>query len=77
MPDNEVTSEIEARRRESDDEIFGAEKLFETPPPTLAGARAIIEYLITWDTDCDPEDSFNYPTTLLRSPIFAAEEART
>jgi hypothetical protein len=50
--------------------------LIKTPPATLVGARAIIEYLIEWDKDCDPEMSYEYLSTLLRSPIFAGKEAR-
>jgi hypothetical protein len=45
-------------------------KLRETPPTTLAGARAIIEYLVAWDSDCVPETSGEYLQTLLGSPIF-------
>jgi hypothetical protein len=52
-------------------------ELLKTPPGTLVGARAIIEYLIEWDKECDPETSYEYLSTLLRSPIFAQEEART
>jgi hypothetical protein len=51
-------------------------KLLGTPPATPAGARAIIEYLIEIDEDCEPDRSMEYfATTLLRSPIFAIEEA--
>jgi hypothetical protein len=31
--------------------------LLKTAPATLVGARAIIEYLIEWDKECDPEMS--------------------
>jgi hypothetical protein len=68
------TVEIEARDREVDD---AKDKLLKTPPATLGGARAIIEYLIEWDKENDPETSYEYLSTLLLSPIFAEEEART
>jgi hypothetical protein len=73
VSDDEVTPEIEARRRELDGAYFGAEhKLLETPPTTIAGMRAIIEYLIECDRDNEPVVSINYfSTTLLRSPVFA------
>ena len=62
------TFEIEARWSELGD---AKKKLLKTPPATLVGARAIIEYLIEWDKECDPETSYEYLSTLLRSPIFA------
>ena len=68
------TFEIEARWSELGD---AKNQLLKTPPATLVGARAIIEYLIEWDKECDPEMSYEYLSTLLRSPIFAREEART
>jgi hypothetical protein len=73
VSDDEVTPEIEARRHELDGAYFGAEhKLLETPPTTIAGVRAIIEYLIEGDRDNEPVVSINYfSTTLLRSPVFA------
>jgi hypothetical protein len=40
-----------------------------TPPTSVAGARAVIEYLVEWDKgsgDCD------YLPTLLRSALLAA-----
>jgi hypothetical protein len=40
--------------------------LLKTPPATLIGARAIIEYLIEWDKECEPETSYEYLSTLLR-----------
>jgi hypothetical protein len=68
------TVEIKARDREYD---AAKDKLLKTPPATLGGARAIIEFLIDWDKENDPETSYEYLSTLLRSPIFAEEEART
>jgi hypothetical protein len=65
------TVEIEARGREVDD---AWDKLLKTPPATPGGARAIIEYLIEWDKESDPETSYKYLSTLLLSPIFAEEE---
>ena len=45
-------------------------KLLDTPPMTVAGARAIIEYLVAWDDGSVPETGGEYLKTLLRSPIF-------
>jgi hypothetical protein len=74
LSEEAFTFEIKAR----DSKVADAKnELLKTPPATLAGARAIIEYLIEWDKDCDPETSYEYLSTLLRSPIFAQEEARS
>ena len=43
-------------------------KLMNTPPTTLAGIRAIIQYLVEWDND----SGYYYLPTLLRSPLLAA-----
>jgi hypothetical protein len=51
-------------------------ELVKTPPTTLAGARAVIKYVVEWDKDCDPRASAEYLKTLLRSPIFAEEADR-
>ena len=67
------TFEIKARVSKVDE---ARNELLKTPPATLVGARAIIEYLIEWDKECDPETSYEYLSTLLRSPMFAQEEAR-
>jgi hypothetical protein len=48
-----------------------------TPPTTLAGARAAIEWLVEYDEHNAPEDSGLYLRTLSRSPIFAQPEALT
>jgi hypothetical protein len=73
LSEEAFTFEIKAR----DSKVADAKnELLKTPPATLAGARAIIEYLIEWDKDCDPETSYEYLSTLLRSPMFAQEEAR-
>ena len=68
LSEDEFTSEMKARDRELDD---AKNKLLKTPPATLLGAQAIIEYLIEWDKECEPETSYEYLSTLLRSPIFA------
>jgi hypothetical protein len=64
------------------DDALAAEKdalseLKATAPLTLAGMRAAIQYFVGFDEGCVPEDSGEYMATLLRSPIFAQEEART
>ena len=56
-------------------EIMG--NIQETPPTTVAGARAAIEWLVQYDEPNIPETSGEYLRTLIRSPIFALEEART
>ena len=65
------TFEIKARGSKVDD---AKNELLKTPPQTLVGARAIIEYLIEWDKENDPETSYEYLSTLLRSPIFAGAD---
>lgn len=50
-------------------------EFLETPPTTLAGARAAIAWLIEYDRPNIPETSGEYLLTLIRSPIFAQEEA--
>jgi hypothetical protein len=52
-------------------------ELLETPPTTLAGARAAIAWLVECDKENIPEKSGAYLRTLIRSPIFAQEEARS
>jgi hypothetical protein len=43
-------------------------ELMNTPPTTLAGMRAIIQYLVDWDND----SGYYYLPTLLRSPLLVA-----
>jgi hypothetical protein len=52
-------------------------ELLETSPTPLAGARAAIAWLVEYDEPNIPETSGEYVRTLIRSPIFAQEEART
>ena len=40
-------------------------ELMNTPPTTLAGMRAIIQYLVDWDNN----SGYFYLPTLLRSPL--------
>jgi hypothetical protein len=40
-------------------------ELMKTPPTTLAGIRAIIQYLVDWDND----SAYYYLSTMLRSPL--------
>jgi hypothetical protein len=44
-------------------------KLLETAPTTMAGLRAVIEYLVAWDDSNVLQTSGAYLQTLLRSPI--------
>ena len=50
-------------------------ELLETPPTTLAGAKAAIAWLVKYDEPNVPETSGRYLRTMIRSPIFAQEEA--
>jgi hypothetical protein len=64
------------------DEVHGVldaakAELLETPPTTLAGAREAIAWLVEYDEPNIPETSGEYMRTLIRSPIFAQEEAPT
>ena len=43
------------------------DELMNTPPTTLAGIRAIIQYPVEWDND----SGYYYLPTLLRSPLLA------
>jgi hypothetical protein len=65
------------RRRAEQVSKKALRRLLATPPTTLAGMRAMIEYLHKWDEDSEPQNSWEYLKTLLRSPIFALEEAHT
>ena len=56
---------LEAGERAADDAMC---ELMRTPPTTLAGMRAIIQYLVDWDND----SGYYYLPTLLRSPLLAA-----
>jgi hypothetical protein len=63
----------EAVRQVARDEAFRVmDELMETPPVTMAGAKAVLEYFVEWDRDCMPDDSGQYFATLAASPIFAA-----
>jgi hypothetical protein len=42
-----------------------------TPPTTMAGPRAALEYVIEVDRDCMPNNGGLIAPTLLRSPLFA------
>ena len=44
-------------------------KLLETAPTTIAGLRAVIEYLVAWNDSNVLQTSGAYLQTLLRSPI--------
>jgi hypothetical protein len=47
-------------------------ELMKTPPTTLAGMRAIIQYLV----DLDDDSGYYYLQTLLRSPLLVAWSER-
>ena len=80
----DVESEVLGETEEEDrviaaHRVLGAAlaELLETPPTTLAGARAAIAWLVEYDEPNIPETSGAYLRTLIRSPIFAQEEARS
>jgi hypothetical protein len=50
------------------------DRLLETPPTTLAGAREALAWFVEFDRPNVPEKSGKYMRTLLRSPIFAEGE---
>jgi hypothetical protein len=75
--DNMEPRDEKLRRRADQVEEKARRRLLTTPPTTLAGMRAIIEYLIKWDEHSEPETSYEYLSTLLLSPIFAKEQVRT
>jgi hypothetical protein len=52
-----------------DDEAF--EAFLATPPTTMAGMRAAVEYAIEVDRDCAPHTGGRIAPALLRSPLFA------
>jgi hypothetical protein len=43
--------------------------IMKTPPTSVAGARAVVEYLVEWDKG---SGDYDYLPTLLRSPLLAA-----
>ena len=47
------------------------EAFLATPPTTLAGLRAALEYVIEIDSGRLPDNSGRIAATLLRSPVFA------
>jgi hypothetical protein len=49
------------------------DRIQETPPTTVAGARSVIEWFVQYDEPNIPEESGAYMRTLIRSPIFAIE----
>jgi hypothetical protein len=46
-----------------------------TPPTTLAGLRAALEYVIEIDSGSMPDNGGRIAATLLRSPVFAGMTA--
>jgi hypothetical protein len=53
------------------------DELLKTPPTTLAGAREAIAWFTEYDEPNVPKTSGKYLRTLISSPIFAQEEARS
>jgi len=51
------------------------EAFLATPPTTLAGLRAALEYVIEIDSGRLPDNSGRIAATLLRSPVFAGMTA--
>jgi hypothetical protein len=70
----EVTQADRAAHEAADDaETEALEALLGTVPQTRAGARAVVEYLIEFDSGCEPRTSGQYLQTLLRSPVLQSE----
>ncbi len=64
--------ELDAYRETHDDDSGKAlEAFLATPPTTLAGLRAALEYAVEVDSDCVPDNGGRIAETLLRSPLFA------
>jgi hypothetical protein len=49
------------------------EAFLATPPTTLAGLRAALEYVVEVDSGCLPDNGGRIAERLLRSPLFAAD----
>jgi hypothetical protein len=47
------------------------EEILATPPTTLAGLPAALEYVVEIDDGCIPENGGRIAPTLLKSPLFA------
>jgi hypothetical protein len=66
----EVTEADEAAYDAANDfEVEVFEALVTLPPVTVAGARAVIEYLIDFEMDIIPEATPKFLSALLRSPL--------
>lgn len=67
----EVTEKIAvAFDAAGDAEIVACNALVGTPPTTLAGMRAAIQWFVEYDKGCVPEVSGRFVETLARSPVF-------
>jgi hypothetical protein len=51
------------------------QEFLNTPPTTMAGLRAALEYVIEVDRDCVPNNGGLIAPTLLKSPLFAGMSA--
>jgi hypothetical protein len=68
--------ELDAYREAHDDDSGKAlEEFLATPPTTLAGLRAALEYAVEFDSGCKPDTGGRIAETLLRSPLFAGMKA--
>jgi hypothetical protein len=68
--------ELDAYRAAHDDDSGKAlEAFLATPPATLAGLHAALEYVVEFDSGCVPDTGGRIAETLLRSPLFAGMSA--
>ena len=73
----EVTPDDEAAYEAANDaEEAALANMCETPPQTVAGMRAAIEYFVKFDTGCMPDASGAFLATLLKSPVLATKAGR-
>ena len=63
-------NELDAYRKTHDDDRKTLEAFLATPPTTLTGLRAALEYAVEIDRDCVPDNSGRIAETLLKSPVF-------
>jgi hypothetical protein len=71
--EQEGTKEEAAYTAASDAADEALEAFLATPPATLAGVRAALEYVVEVDSGSLPDNGGRIAETLLRSPLFGAD----
>ena len=69
--EQEGTKEEAAYMEANDAADEALEAFLATPPTTLAGLRAALEYVVEVDSGCMPDNGGRIIAILLRSPVFA------